>query len=335
MKMKVISIFVVVAVWLLHHSCRKEEYIEPKAQLTPYILSYPSYFPEMPVHPYNPATVEGVTLGRYLYYDTLLSNVGLSCSSCHFQANSFTNPAENSLAHINLAWSNSFLWNGSVNGTLEDAMLFEVEDFFQTDLARLNSNVFYKEKFKLVYDVDYISSKEVSYALAQFVRSLISGNSKFDRYMRYEEMLTMSELSGYSIFNSERGDCFHCHSIGLFTDNRFHNIGLDSVFDQTNSGYYEYTGATADIGKFKTPTLRNVALTAPYMNDGRFQTLSEVIEHYNTGVKITPTVDPVLTKPNHLYGLNLTMQDKADLEAFLLCLTDTSYTANPQFSNPN
>jgi len=92
---------------------------------------------------------------------------------------------------------------------------------------------------------------------------------------------------------------------------------------------------TADIGKFKTPTLRNVALTAPYMNDGRFQTLSEVIEHYNTGVKITPTVDPVLTKPNHLYGLNLTMQDKADLEAFLLCLTDTSYTANPQFSNPN
>lgn len=334
MKTKVILIFVVCAMWLLYYSCRKDEYVDAKEELTPYTLNYPSYFPELPAHSYNPTSVEGVTLGRYLYYDTLLSNVGLSCSSCHFQSNSFTDSVANSLAHINLAWANSFLWNGSVNGTLEDAMLFEVEEFFQTNISRLNTNVFYREKFKLVYDVNYISSKDVSYALAQFVRSLISGNSKFDRYMRYEEMLTLSELNGYAIFNSERGDCFHCHSIGLFTDNRFHNIGLDSVYDQYNSGYYEYTGAAADIGKFKTPTLRNVALTAPYMSDGRFQTLAEVIEHYNTGVKISATVDPVLTKPNHLYGLNLTTQDKADLEAFLNCLTDTSFIANPQFADP-
>lgn len=335
MKTRIVLACICAIALLFQFSCHKEEPPVPEVPLTPYTPEYPSYFPEMPLPGDNPMTVEGVELGRYLYYDTLLSNDGRSCSSCHNQEFSFSNPQANSLPHVNLAWNSTFLWNGSVNGMLEDAMLFEVEDFFQTDIAALNNNAFYKEKFNRVFGVETISSKEVAYALAQYTRSMISGNSKFDRYMRYEEMLSIQELNGYSIFYSERGDCFHCHSVGLFSDNHFHNIGLDSVYNASNSGLYTFTGNAADKGKFKTPTLRNIALTGPYMHDGRFTTLAEVVDHYNSQVKITPTVDPIMTKPNHINGLNLSVQDRADLVAFLQCLTDTSFTSDPRFSDPH
>lgn len=333
--LSIISILVIV---LTIFSCKKENNIDSPIlednTLTPYNLVTPPYFPQMIIPSDNLLTVEGVLLGRKLYYDTILSNVGLSCSSCHDQAYSFSNSVANSLPHVNLGWSNKFLWNGSEEGRLENAMLFEVEDFFNTDISKINNNAEYRSLFKRVFKSEYVTSEQVAYALAQFIRTQISDNSKFDRYLRYETMLTPSEINGFVIYNSEKGDCFHCHSLGLFNDNQFHNIGLDSVFTGVNKGRYNVTLDPDDIGKFKTPTLRNVELTAPYMHDGRFSTLEQVIDHYNSGVNLTATLDPILTKPNHQFGLQLTIQEKQDLIAFLKTLTDTTFISNPALSAP-
>ena len=161
-----------------------------------------------------------------------------------------------------------------------------------------------------------------------------SSNSKFDRYQRQEEQLSNSELNGMTIFFTEKGDCFHCHGIPLMTNNEFHNIGLDSIFVGNNVGRNYITGSPYDLGKFKTPTLRNVELTSPYMHDGRFTTLEEVVEHYNSDVKRSATVDPIMTKPGKEYGLQLTTQEKQDLVAFLKTLTDWEFVNDTSLASP-
>lgn len=306
----------------------------PVSALTSYEIKYPSYFPVLNVPADNPLTYEGVALGRKLYYDPILSDNGRACADCHNQQESFSKYSANSLAHINLGWNTKFLWKGGVEGTLEDAMLFEVNDFFATDISKLNQNQEYRSLFKKVYQTESITDVMVAKALAQFIRSLSSVNSKFDQYLSHATMLSLSELNGFNIFNSEKGECFHCHSPGLFHDNSFHNIGLDSVFDGANSGRYDVTINPNDIGKFKTPTLRNIALTAPYMHDGRFKTLEEVVEHYNSGVKKSATLDAIMFKPSFENGLQLSAQQKSDLIAFLKTLTDSTFVNNPAHAKP-
>ena len=149
-----------------------------------------------------------------------------------------------------------------------------------------------------------------------------SVNSKFDRYLQGIEQLTPSELSGYAIFNSEKGDCFHCHGTQLFMDNDFHNNGLDTE-PFTDIGLANVTSIPSDYGKFKTPTLRNIEFTAPYMHDGRFSTLEEVVEHYNSGGIYSSTIDPNMKKVG--IGLQLTEQEKADLVAYLKSLSDHNF----------
>lgn len=336
---KKITVCFFLIAFVVYVSCKKEKdepiVVPPlPTALTPYHLYTPAYFPELIIPADNPLTVEGIELGRRLYYDTLLSNTGQSCSSCHSQSLAFSNQAVNSLPHINLGWNNSFLWKGEIQGGLENAMMFEVNDFFSTDVSKLNNHPEYPALFKKVYNVDVISSKEIAYGLAQFIRRLSSANSKFDKYLRHETMLTPSEMNGFVLYNTEKGDCFHCHSLGLFTDNSFHNIGLDSVYTAINQGQYTVTNNPNDKGKFKSPTLRNVELTAPYMHDGRYTTLEEVVEHYNTMVKLSPTLDPILTKPNHTFGLQLSTQEKDDLVAFLKTLTDTTFISDNAISTP-
>ena len=141
-------------------------------------------------------------------------------------------------------------------------------------------------------------------------------------------------MHGLDIFTTEKGDCFHCHSLGLFTDNKFRNNGIDSIYIGNDLGRYNVTTNTNDIGLFKTPTLRNIELTAPYMHDGRFQTLDQVIDHYNSGVKHSATLDPIMTKPSKIYGLGLTTIEKYDLIAFLKTLTDTTFIHNPLLQKP-
>lgn len=332
--MKINHFIIITFLLQIFYSCKKDGLVEPLPQLQYVTLETPNNFPQLILNSDNPLSVEGIELGRALYYDPILSNTGESCSSCHLQSNSFSHPVANSLAHINLAWHTSFLWNGSVEGTLEDAMRFEVEDFFSTNISNLQQHAEYPSKFKKVFGTSTISSQNIAYALAQFIRSMISSESRFDKYLKGEISLTSAEMNGLDIFLTERGDCFHCHSVGLLTDNSFHNTGLDDVFSTLNWGRYEVTGNSSDIGKYKTPTLRNIELTGPYMHDGRFSTLEEVVEFYNSGVHITEYTDPIMTKPGKEFGLQLSSQDKADLVIFLKSLTDTSFINNSAFSHP-
>ncbi len=297
---------------------------------TPHEIIIPAGFPYMIIPEDNPATVEGIQLGRMLYYDSIIDKGNeRACGQCHVQENSFTTEV-NCLAHINLAWMNSYLWNGKVEGVLENIMLFEVEEFFETDLNKLNSNNGYAELFKKAFNVDTITSKEIAYALAQFVRTFTSNNSKYDRFLKGETTLSESEEKGRLLFFSEEGDCFHCHGTILLTDNSFHNNGIDSVPSQ---GRAEITGNLNDIGKFKTPTLRNIEFTAPYMHDGRYSTLEEVVNFYSDGLIWSSTIDPMMKKA-HQGGVHLTAEEKLDLISFLKTFSDTSFINNPDFSNP-
>jgi len=342
---------------ILLFSCKKEGCIDPIAlnynpdvhinngsceyiTTTPYDIITPYGFPDMIIPEDNPMTFEGVELGRKLFNDPILSaNNTLACINCHMPESSFSDPNQfstgidgflgnrNSSALINLGWSSSFNWDGSVKSLEEQAFepvtnSLEMHNSWNNVENTLNQDEEYLLLFKQAYNIDYIDSTHVVMAIAQFERTLISTNSKFDKYSRGEEVFTKSELNGFAIFNSEKGDCFHCHGTSLFTDNLFHNNGLD-VEPFLDLGLGKITENTSDNGKFKTPTLRNIEVSAPYMHDGRFATLEEVIEHYDSGGHFSSTVDPLMKKLG--VGLNLTNQEKSDLIAFLKTLTDYDY----------
>ncbi len=316
------------------------------AQTTPLELEYHAFFPDPAIPADNPLTVEGVELGRRLYYDPILSSngpfEGRSCSSCHHQENAFTVPNTgiaaigntNVLAHVNLAWSSHFLWDGRITGSLEDVMRFEVEDFFQVDVNVLRAHPEYPDLFRKALGTCKITHRDVAKALAQWFRRMTSARSKFDRFLMNEVALDPAEWRGFQLFFTEAGDCFHCHGNPLFTDNGFHNIGLDSVFAGKDVGRFAVTGNPMDLGAFKTPTLRNIALTAPYMHDGRFQTLEEVVEFYSGGVKHSASLDPTMTKPGTGISMGMTAQQKADLVAFLHTLTDEQFVTDPALASP-
>jgi cytochrome c peroxidase len=301
----------------------------PDDNLHYYSIPVPAGFPPLVLHENNPISVEGIALGKRLYYDPILSGGTNSCSSCHFKSEAFSNTTVNSLPHLNLGWQDHFLWNGSKTGLLEDVMMFEVQDFFGTDVSLLQQHAEYPALFEKVFGEGPITDQKIAFALAQFIRTIITSNSKFDRYLRGEVMLTTAEFNGLDIFFTERGDCFHCHAEGLFHDNSFHNIGLDSIYSSSNFGRFLVTGDSSDIGKFKTPTLRNIELTPPYMHDGRFTDLMQVLQFYNQGVKIHQYADPIMTKPGKEDGLDLSYQDLLDLKAFLFTLTDSTLINNP------
>ncbi len=307
---------------------------------TPYIIETPEGFPNMNIPSNNPTTVEGVALGEKLFKDSILSaNNTQACISCHKQTSAFSDPNQfsvgidhmqgtrNASVLINLGWNNSFNWDGSAS-TLEEQAFepvvnpIEMHNTWTNVEEKLNESPEYLQLFKEAFNIDYIDSNHVVMAIAQFERTLISANSKFDRYLRGEEQLTASELGGYAIFNSEKGDCFHCHGTQMFMDNSFHNNGLDTepFLDLGLSGV---TGNSSDNGKFKTPTLRNIEFSAPYMHDGRFSSLEEVVEHYNSGGNYSSTVDPLMKKLG--IGLQLTNQEKQDLIAFLRTLSDENF----------
>jgi len=338
--------------------CTKDKVEEPEPEVpytpVPYKLQVPPGFSEPLIPSFNPLTVEGIQLGRMLYYDSILSTNGLRCVSCHQRAKSFSSPIfvnkygedVSVPPHLNLAWNPDFDWDGTAK-VLDHVALGDFgPDFFNTDMAllvqKLENHPLYPELFRKAFGITDISTVpydtlqlKISYAVAQFMRTMISANSRFDRFVNHQINLTPEEFDGFLTYSTERGDCFHCHGTLLFTNNTFNNNGLDTVFSGLNQGYYLATGNPNDIGKMSAPTLRNVELTAPYMHDGRLQTLEEVVEFYNSGVYLnSPNIDPIMTKPAKLYGLQLTAQQKANLVAFLKSLTDTSFVNNPDFSSP-
>ncbi|MCB9204028.1 MAG: c-type cytochrome [Flavobacteriales bacterium] len=353
--MRKIRLLIWIAASVTLGSCNQEP-CDDGYSPTPYELVIPQGLP--PVETFipedNPMTVEGVALGRKLFYDPLLSDDNSqSCASCHKQENGFAEPQRfsigidgsvgnrNAMALINLAWNpNGFFWDGRA-ATLEDLVFQPVTNPIEMNTtwpeveAKLNANEEYKVLFKEAYNVDEIDSVHVSKAISQFLRRLISGNSKFDRYYNQQiESLTEQELRGLILYNTEGADCFHCHGLGgLITDNRFRNNGLDTDFS-SDEGYYLVTGDDADKGKFRVPTLRNIELTPPYMHDGRFFTLEEVVDQYSEHVELSATVDPLMELVG-FGGAQLTPQEKEDLVAFLKTFTDEEFVTNPDFSNPN
>ncbi len=317
---------------------------------TPYILDIPATFsmllPEPTIPVSNPMTVEGVALGKKLFFDPQLSGDNtLSCAGCHFPSQAFDDTSRfsigidgirgtrNAMPIFNHAWNTTdkFFWDGRALGLEEQAFgpvtnPIEMHDTWPNAVSKLQSDASYPSLFLAAFGTSTIDSILASKAIAQYERTLISGNSKFDKYLLRQINLSASELNGFGLFMSESGaDCFHCHGDAtnpLWTDNLFHNNGLDATF--ADNGLGAITGNPSDNGKFKTPSLRNLAFTAPYMHDGRFETLEEVINHYSDSLTQSSTVSPLL-KHIPAGGVRLTIQEKADLKAFLLTLTDSTF----------
>ena len=311
---------------MLLNACKEVE--TPVFTPTPYNLILPTGFPEMTIPESNPLTMEGIALGKRLYYDPILDkNQARACATCHLQEQSFSSQP-NVLPHINLGWNHNWLWKGDVQGRLEDIMAFEVQHFFMTNLDNLNNHAEYPLLFKNAFGVDAITYTEIEKALAQFLRTLNSGNSKFDKVLRKEAEFTNEENLGFELFFTERGDCFHCHATAFFSDNQMHNNALSANPDP---GHYEVTGDSLDCGKFKSTTLRNIEFTAPYMHNGKFATLEEVINFYSEGLEYSPTVDPLM-KQLSTGGIQLTTEEKTALVAFLKTLSDEEFIQNPEFS---
>ncbi len=345
-------------------SCEKEKAPPegPADAATPLEIAIP---PGFPTHTYvpdnNPMTVEGVALGRYLFYDTRLagrSDEGkfMSCASCHIQENSFVIgqprpypygldgiPTHHSmLPLINLLWNPGTLgWNGSV-ASIEDDVLVVITDpsEFGSTPARVEAAVRsipgYSRLFKAAFGSEEVTVERIAMAIGQFVRTFISSDSRFDRYLRGEVQLTASELKGFVLFTTEEGaDCFHCHGAAanpLFTTNLFYNNGKDSTFTDPHDRY-AVTGDPMDKGAYKASTLRNIEYTAPYMHDGRFGTLEEVLDFYAHHLVWSPYIDPLM---HHIAtgGNQLTPEEKTDLLAFLRTLSDTAFIQNPEYGHP-
>lgn len=327
-----------------------------------YEIKYPSYFGDRIFIPSdNPTTHAGVKLGRMLFYETALSKSNtISCATCHQQQYAFTDGKKfstgvdgtmqkrNTMSLANLLWVRNFFWDGRAAGLEEQAKTpltdpHEMGQSLEVSVEKLRKKQLYPSLFKQAFNSDTIQEAMIVKALAQFQRTLVSADSRYDKYLRGEYNPTASELNGIALFyagpdpvKGRRGaDCAHCHGGPKTYTELFQNNGLDSI--PSDRGRELITGNDFDRGRFRVATLRNIALTAPYMHDGRFNTLEEVVDHYNEHVSNNIMTSPFLRgRSNELNGaqLGLTSEEKKDILAFLHMLTDSAFISNKNFSNP-
>ena len=334
-----------------------------KTEPTAYSLNLPAHFvyinpPSIPEE--NPLTVEGIALGKKLFFEKKLSrNNEISCSSCHNPATAFNDQGKafsegvggslgirNAMPLFNLAFTRtspnhgSFNWHGSAASIEKQAFgpvthPLEMKESWPNVVSKLQNDPVYPPLFEAAFLSPVIDSNLVVKAIAQFERTLISGESRADNEIKKRngisftgQALNAQEIRGYNLFiNEGKGDCTHCHGIfpnPLWTDFEFRNNGLDANPD---SGLALITKRSSDVGKFKTPSLRNLVFTAPYMHDGRFQTLEQVVDFYTDSIQNgSANVDPTMLK-----NRNLDVLEKQDLIAFLKAITDSSFVTNPEF----
>ena len=329
----------------------------------PYTLQLPSTFPRNYISfDDNPLTEEGVLLGRHLFYEKKLSGDNtMSCGSCHQQDKAFTDGKalavgikgvehrRNTMSLANMIWFFDYNWDGSgltleeqARGPIENEV--ELHQNLQEATKELQAMTLYPPMFQKAFGSATITEENILNALAQFQRTLISSNSKYDRFWEGKELLTPAEEAGRKLFITHPepsiglrgGNCGDCHGTSLFTMRNSSNNGLDKTL--TDLGYGAITGREVDKGQFKVPSLRNIALTAPYMHDGRFKTLEEVLDHYNEHINYeSPNISPlILEASNEVNGktLLLTSEEKQNIIAFLKTLTDSAFISDPKFSDP-
>ena len=306
----------------------------------------------------NPMTEEGVQLGRMLFYDPILSaDSSLACAGCHNQAFAFTDDNNqfsdgidgifgnrNAMPLFNMIWMDRFFWDGRAP-TIEAQALGPVPNPIEMHLPweeaieRLMNHLDYRVRFYEAFGIESITKEDVAKAIAQFERTLISGTSKYDLALTPGTGVEFTEQEelGFQLFVAEgKGDCAHCHFAPFFGDNRYRNNGItaaETIDDFPDIGLGEVTENPLDYGLFKTPSLRNIGLTAPYMHDGRFASLKEVMEHYAHGIEDSPTLDFIIAS-KFGDGNELTDEEQEAVIAFLHTLTDTTFTNNPAHANP-
>lgn len=323
-----------------------------------YVFPNLVHFPKMPQPESNQVTKEGQELGRYLFYDPILSSDStFSCASCHIQKFAFSDTTafskgihkqrqeRNTLPLFNLAWYKRLFYDGRAS-SIELQVFHPVRNKNEMDLnwvgatKRINRSKFYKKKFQKVFGNVAIDSTMVAKVIAQFERTLLSYNSKYDKAIRKQASFTMDELEGLELVNDmTKTSCLHCHTTdadALGTTGDFSNNGLDeikSITDFKDKGLGRISGKPSDYGKFKIPSFRNLLFTAPYMHDGRFKTLEEVLDFYSEGIKISPTIDSKMEFA-HKGGSRLTKDEKRKIIAFLKTMSDSIFITSKEFSNP-
>jgi cytochrome c peroxidase len=356
--MNKITLFIAM-VFIILTSCEPDEKVSAVYDPTPYAFVYPESFGDPGLPSDNLLTLEGVTLGKMLFYEKSLSKNGKqACAGCHLQSTGFSDENQFSIGVdglkgkrqampvFNLAWRKSgFFWDGRAATLREQSLLpiqdpLEMHETLENVVKKLKANPKFTDQFIRAFGDDEITSEKISLALEQFMMTIVSFDSKYDQFLAGKATLTEREERGRKLFFTEYNpffpelsgaDCAHCHSGPNFENGEFMNNGLDTDAAFTDLGREEVTKNAADRATFLIPSLRNIAHTAPYMHDGRFKTLEEVIEHYHSGVKMSSTVSPLIA-PTIARGLFLDNQEKKDLVDFLKTLSDQKFLTNPAYA---
>ena len=321
-----------------------EAYIADQA----YDLEIPADFPALAFdRDKNPVTVNGVALGKKLFYEGRLSrNNSISCGFCHIQENAFTHHGHpvshgidnrlgirNASPIQNMAFLRNYTWDG-VSHNLDERSLVPITTDFEMDssmpevVGKLNTDANYKKLFKAAFGDENITGERVLKAISQFMATMVSADSKYDRVLKGKTAFTAEENEGYKLF---RTNCASCHSGALFTDESFRNTGMYYNAQYNDRGRYRVTLDWNDNMKFRVPSLRNVEYTAPYMHDGRFTTLEAVLNFYSDLVENQPNLDPLLKKDGHV-GIRMNPSEKQYIIAFLKTLSDQNFITNKAFA---
>jgi cytochrome c peroxidase len=310
------------------------------------LFKYPDYFP-IPIYDFknNPLSEKKIELGRRLFYDPILSKDNtISCASCHSPYNSFAH-TDHDLSHgindqignrnapalFNLAWQKSFMWDGAINHLDVQALApishpKEMNETIKSIVLKLQNHSYYPLEFYEAFQDSAITGEHVLKALSQFQVTLVSANSKYDQVKKGAKTFTEQENNGYDLFKT---NCNSCHTEPLFSTYEFAYNGLAIDTTLNDFGRMKITEESADSLSFKIPSLRNLSFTSPYMHDGRFKKLQQVLNHYTAGINESTIISEALKKP-----IVLTSNEKTDLIAFLLTLNDSDFVFDKKHQFP-